>query len=360
MSRERAKLLRAYGAEVHETPSLGGMAEAIGSPRRSSPSAARSCRSSSRTPPTPRSTAARPRRRSGATSTARSTRSSPGSAPAARSPASARCSRSAGRASTSSRSSPASLGGALGRPAGAAQDPGHRGRASSRRSSTASVIDEVIRVERRDRARGRARGRASARACWSGSRPEPRSPRRSSSRARPEMAGKRIVTIACDGGERYMSLPLLRRRLMLGLGTLGRVLREIGSDVASARDRDPAARGVGSVEILSSWAGVQALLAHRVSHALYEARVPARAAGDLVREPRRHRGRDPPGGEDRARVLHRPRLRRGDRRDGRDRRPGHALPGGHARRHRVRSRQAPPDARRRRHDRARGRSCSAR
>jgi cysteine synthase len=29
MSRERGKLLRAYGAEVHETPSLGGMAEAI-------------------------------------------------------------------------------------------------------------------------------------------------------------------------------------------------------------------------------------------------------------------------------------------------------------------------------------------
>jgi cysteine synthase len=29
MSRERAKLLRAYGAEVHETPSLGGMTEAV-------------------------------------------------------------------------------------------------------------------------------------------------------------------------------------------------------------------------------------------------------------------------------------------------------------------------------------------
>jgi cysteine synthase A len=29
MSRERAKLLRAYGAEVRETPSLGGMAEAV-------------------------------------------------------------------------------------------------------------------------------------------------------------------------------------------------------------------------------------------------------------------------------------------------------------------------------------------
>ena len=29
MSRERSKLLRAYGAEVHETPSMGGMGEAI-------------------------------------------------------------------------------------------------------------------------------------------------------------------------------------------------------------------------------------------------------------------------------------------------------------------------------------------
>jgi cysteine synthase A len=29
MSRERAKLLRCYGAEVHETPSLGGMGEAV-------------------------------------------------------------------------------------------------------------------------------------------------------------------------------------------------------------------------------------------------------------------------------------------------------------------------------------------
>ena len=62
---------------------------------------------------------------------------------------------------------------------------------------------------------------------------------------------------------------------MLGLGrTLRRVAREIGCDVAAARDRDPAARGVGTVEILSSWAGVQALLAHRISHALYESGVP--------------------------------------------------------------------------------------
>jgi serine O-acetyltransferase len=61
---------------------------------------------------------------------------------------------------------------------------------------------------------------------------------------------------------------------MLGLGTLRRVAQEITSDVAAARDRDPAARGVGTVEILAGWAGVQALLVHRVSHAMYDAGVP--------------------------------------------------------------------------------------
>jgi serine O-acetyltransferase len=61
---------------------------------------------------------------------------------------------------------------------------------------------------------------------------------------------------------------------MLGLGTLRQVMREVTSDVTSARDRDPAARGVGTAEILSGWAGVQALLAHRVAHALWDSRVP--------------------------------------------------------------------------------------
>jgi serine O-acetyltransferase len=61
---------------------------------------------------------------------------------------------------------------------------------------------------------------------------------------------------------------------MVGLGTLRRVVHEISCDVASARDRDPAARGVGTVEILSSWAGVQALLAHRVAHAMYDVGIP--------------------------------------------------------------------------------------
>ena len=61
---------------------------------------------------------------------------------------------------------------------------------------------------------------------------------------------------------------------MFGLGTLRRIVHEVTCDVTSARDRDPAARGVGTFEILTSWAGVQALLAHRVAHALYEAQLP--------------------------------------------------------------------------------------
>jgi serine O-acetyltransferase len=53
-----------------------------------------------------------------------------------------------------------------------------------------------------------------------------------------------------------------------------RLVSEVRADVAAARDRDPAAQGVSTFEILTTWAGVQALLAHRAAHALLEARVP--------------------------------------------------------------------------------------
>ncbi len=53
-----------------------------------------------------------------------------------------------------------------------------------------------------------------------------------------------------------------------------RLVSEVRADVAAARDRDPAARNVSSFEILTSWAGVQALLAHRAAHALLGAGVP--------------------------------------------------------------------------------------
>jgi serine O-acetyltransferase len=61
---------------------------------------------------------------------------------------------------------------------------------------------------------------------------------------------------------------------MLGLGTLARVAREVREDLTAAQERDPAARTVGRTEILLTYGGVQAILAHRVSHALYEAGVP--------------------------------------------------------------------------------------
>jgi serine O-acetyltransferase len=61
---------------------------------------------------------------------------------------------------------------------------------------------------------------------------------------------------------------------MLGLGTLTRVARELRRDVSAAHERDPAARGVSSLEILAAWPGVHALLSHRVAHVLHEAGVP--------------------------------------------------------------------------------------
>ena len=61
---------------------------------------------------------------------------------------------------------------------------------------------------------------------------------------------------------------------MLGLGTLTRVARELREDLTAAQDRDPAARGIGRLEILLTYGGVHALLAHRVAHALHESGLP--------------------------------------------------------------------------------------
>lgn len=61
---------------------------------------------------------------------------------------------------------------------------------------------------------------------------------------------------------------------MLSLTNIKDFVETVKRDVDAAQSRDPAARDVGSVQILVSYAGVQALTAHRVSHALYEAGVP--------------------------------------------------------------------------------------
>jgi len=61
---------------------------------------------------------------------------------------------------------------------------------------------------------------------------------------------------------------------MFGVSLAVRVLREVGEDIAAVRERDPAARAVGTFEILTSYPGVHAILGHRAAHALHEAGVP--------------------------------------------------------------------------------------
>ena len=61
---------------------------------------------------------------------------------------------------------------------------------------------------------------------------------------------------------------------MIGVATFARVARELREDLTAAQERDPAARSVGRGEILLTYGGVQAILGHRVSHALHEAGVP--------------------------------------------------------------------------------------
>ena len=61
---------------------------------------------------------------------------------------------------------------------------------------------------------------------------------------------------------------------MFGLGTFTRVARELRHDLTAAQERDPAARGLGRVEILLTYGGVQALLAHRIAHAAQEVGIP--------------------------------------------------------------------------------------
>jgi serine O-acetyltransferase len=53
-----------------------------------------------------------------------------------------------------------------------------------------------------------------------------------------------------------------------------RVAGELRRDLAAVRERDPAATGVTTAELVASWPGLHAVLAHRVAHAMLAARVP--------------------------------------------------------------------------------------
>jgi len=52
------------------------------------------------------------------------------------------------------------------------------------------------------------------------------------------------------------------------------VASEVRRDVLAARDRDPAARGAATAEIIATWPGIHALLAYRMAHALEGAGTP--------------------------------------------------------------------------------------
>ena len=206
MSRERAKLLRAYGAEVRETPSLGGMNEAVAlaeeireqrqglhadavlqprqrrrpPPHHRGGDLARHRRPDRRLRRRRRDRRHDHRRRPDAEANGRRRRwSSRSSRPARRS------SPAAPRARTRSRGSAP---------------------ASSPRCSTARSIDEVLAVSDEDaletarliaREEGILAGISAGANIWAALQVA----------ARPQMAGKRVVTVVCDSGERYMSLP---------------------------------------------------------------------------------------------------------------------------------------------------------
>jgi serine O-acetyltransferase len=61
---------------------------------------------------------------------------------------------------------------------------------------------------------------------------------------------------------------------MWGLTTIRLLSGELRRDVAAVRQRDPAAEGVSTAEILLGWPGLHAVLIHRVAHALHCAGVP--------------------------------------------------------------------------------------
>jgi serine O-acetyltransferase len=61
---------------------------------------------------------------------------------------------------------------------------------------------------------------------------------------------------------------------MSGLGLTSSVLPELRRDIEAVRARDPAACGVSTFELMATWPGLHALLAHRVAHALRRARIP--------------------------------------------------------------------------------------
>ena len=250
---------------------------------------------------------------------------------------------------------PATLGRALRPRARAAQDPGHRRRlraagAQPRRSSTRSS-----RSPTRTRSRPRALCARDARACSSGISCGAALWARDRGRAAAGVAGQADRRRAA-GLRRALRLDAVLRAVEPSPSSAHRLGDARLSDAGArgrrgpprrrrrARARPRRARRVDARRSSSSWPGVQALLAHRVAHALHEAGRPGRRRARCRWSSRTLTGIEiHPAAQIGHGLLHRPRHGRRHRRDRRDRRRRDALPGRDARRHRLRDRQAPPD-----------------
>ena len=205
MSRERTKLLRAYGAEVHETPSLGGMGEAIALAERMVADRGAFMPQQFANPANPeihrRTTAEEIWRDTGGEVDALVT--GVGTGGTITGVGEVLKERRAGFRviAVEPAGSPVLSGGAPGphkiQGIGAGFVPGVLDR---------EVIDEIVTVSDED-ALATARLAASREGMLVGISAGAAFHAALEVAARPEMAGKRIVTIACDGGERYMSLP---------------------------------------------------------------------------------------------------------------------------------------------------------
>jgi serine O-acetyltransferase len=57
-------------------------------------------------------------------------------------------------------------------------------------------------------------------------------------------------------------------------GVIARTLSAFRRDLAAAQTRDPAAAGVSWLEVVATWPGLHAILAHRIAHTLRQAGVP--------------------------------------------------------------------------------------
>ena len=205
MSIERRKLLLAYGARLEFTPGSDGMQGALARADGRRPARTPSCRSSSRTWPTPRLIVARRPRRSGPTPRARSTSSWRRSGPAAPSRAWGRGSANARRACAWSPSSRPPRRCSAGQPASHPLQGIGAGFVPAVLDT--AVYDEVVQVEADDAFAAARRlaveegllvGISAGANVWAAEQVARRS----------ESRGLTVVTILCDTGERYLSTAL--------------------------------------------------------------------------------------------------------------------------------------------------------